>query len=97
VDKVALEKNRINDRVGLEAKMQRENAPMTSAELTSCSTGPGHIADYDRFHSDTAGEEYQARQVSIAKKQQSIAFRRNQRDAREEERWKQVDRAIYST
>ena len=90
VDKVALEKGRINERVGYEAKMQRENAPMSSAELTTCSSGPGYIADYDRFHTDTAVEEYHQRQVAVVRKQQAISFRRNQRETREDERWRQV-------
>lgn len=36
-DKVALERNRINQRVGWEARLHQQNAPETSALLTSCS------------------------------------------------------------
>ena len=71
--------------------MQRDNAPASSAELTACTQGPGYISNADRLHTDTAGEEYQRRQEDIQKKQRAIDFRRNQRDTREEERWKSID------
>lgn len=78
-DKVALEKNRINQRVGFEAKIQRANAPATSADLTSCGEhGAGYLSNADRFHSDTAGEEFQHRQEINRKKDRAIDFRRNQ-------------------
>ena len=66
-------------RVGHEARMHRENAPETSAGLTACiDGGAGYLADADRFHTDTVGEEYQRRQEEIRKKERAIAFRRNQ-------------------
>ena len=41
-------------RVGHEARMQRENAPSTSAGLTACMDGgAGYLADAERFHTDT--------------------------------------------
>ena len=59
--------------------MQRENAPETSAGLTTCvDGGAGYISNPDRFHSDTAGEEQQRRMEQLAKKQRAIEFRRNQ-------------------
>lgn len=62
-DKVALEKNRIQNRVGFEARIHRANAPATTAGLTSCSTdGAGYMSSADRFHSDTSGEEFEHRQ-----------------------------------
>lgn len=66
-------------RVGHEARMQRENAPATSAGLTACMDGgAGYLADAERFHTDTVGEEYQRRQEELNKKNRAIAFRRNQ-------------------
>lgn len=91
-DKVALEKNRIKQRVGHEARMQRENAPDSSAGLTSCiDGGAGYMADADRFHTDTVGEEYQRRRQEIEKRNRAIEFRRNQASNREEDRWKKID------
>ena len=61
-DKVALEKQRLMNRTGLAAKMYRENAPENPSELlTLQSNAAGFLADADRYHSDTAGEEFQAR------------------------------------
>jgi hypothetical protein len=79
LDKVLLEKSRLNQRVGYEARQQQANAPTTSSLLTSCvSEGAGYISNADRFHSDTAGEEYAARQEALHKKNRAIEFRRNQ-------------------
>jgi len=59
-DKVALEKSRINVRVGFSARMHQKNAPATSAMLTQFEKGgAGYISNSDRFHTDTAGEELQ--------------------------------------
>jgi hypothetical protein len=78
-DKVLLEKSRLDQRVGYEARLQQANAPTTSSLLTSCiSEGAGYISNADRFHSDTAGEEYAARQEALHKKNRAIEFRRNQ-------------------
>ena len=50
------------NRTGLAAKMYRENAPENPSELlTLQSNAAGFLADADRYHSDTAGEEFQAR------------------------------------
>ena len=78
-DKVALEKERINARVGHEARMHQLNAPATSAGLTSCvEHGAGYLSNADRFHSDTSGEEFLARQEAIRRTKETIAFRKNQ-------------------
>ena len=78
-DKVALEKNRISQRVGFEARMHQQNAPETSALLTSCkSDAVGYLSNSDRFHTDTVGEEFARRQELIQKRYQSNDFRRNQ-------------------
>jgi len=78
-DKVALEKQRLSQRVGHQARMQQANAPDSTSGLTSCSTdAAGYISNAERFHTDTAGEEYQQRQIQIAKKKQAEDFRRNQ-------------------
>lgn len=91
-DKVALEKGRIAERVGFAARMQRENAPATSAGLTTCvENGAGYISDADRFHSDTSGEEFMLRQEMQRKKEAAIEFRKNASVMREESRWKDIE------
>lgn len=46
-------------RVGFQARMNKMNSHDTSAGLTSCvENGAGYLSNADRFHSDTAGEEY---------------------------------------
>jgi hypothetical protein len=78
-DKVLLEKSRIDQRVGFEARIHQANAPANSSLLTSCmSEGAGYISNADRFHSDTAGEEYAARHEALQKKNRAIEYRRNQ-------------------
>jgi hypothetical protein len=47
--------------------------------------------DADRFHSDTAGEEYQNRQETLAKKQRALEFRRNQASNREDVRYTRLE------
>jgi hypothetical protein len=87
-DKVLLEKSRIALRVGHAARMQKANAPATSAGLTSCEeNAAGYISNADRFHSDTAGEEYENRQVEIGRQKQGIEFRNRQAREREDNRW----------
>lgn len=77
-DKVALERNRINNRYGWEARMHQQNAPETSALLTSCPTGAaGYLSNADRFHTDVVGEEYAVRQEKIKKQQAAMDFKRN--------------------
>lgn len=72
--------------------MQRENAPDSSAGLTTCiEGGAGYMNDSDRFHSDTAGEEYQRRQENLIKKQRALEFRRNQASNREDERYTRLE------
>jgi hypothetical protein len=92
-DKVLLETQRINARVGFEARLHQANAPPNAAMLTSCpTTAAGYISNSDRFHSDTAGEERELRQEIILKKQRAIEFRRNQTMNREEQRWEKIER-----
>lgn len=88
-DKVALEKGRLDRRVGHEARVHQANAPDGgSAGLVTCPEGAaGYISNSDRFHTDTSGEEYQNRMANYQRNQQSIAYRRNQTLAREETRW----------
>ncbi len=77
-DKVSLERNRINQRVGWQARMHHQNAPENSAMLTSCPTNAaGYLSNADRFHTDTAGDEYASRQEQYRKKQAADDFRRN--------------------
>lgn len=72
--------------------MQRENAPETSAGLTTCVVGgAGYLSNADRFHSDTAGEEHAQRQQAVVRKQQAIEFRRNQSIEREDSRWRRIE------
>lgn len=82
-DKVLLEKSRLDQRVGYEARIHQTNAPASSSQLTSCvADGAGYISNADRFHSDTAGEEYAARQEALNKKNRAIEYRRNQVECR---------------
>ena len=88
-----IEKGRINQRGGWEAKMQRENQPATSAGLTSCpENAAGYISNMDRFHSDTAGEEYELRKEKLRKEKDAIAFRKNKMEEREDIRWAREDK-----
>ena len=78
-DNASLEKNRVNQRVGCEARMNQANTPKHSSQLTSCvSEGAGYISNADRFNCDTAGEEYAARQEALLRKNRALDFRRNQ-------------------
>jgi len=87
-DKVALEKSRIDQRTGWQARMHRQNAPESSAMLTSCASGAaGYLSNSDRFHTDTVGEEYANRQENIQRKLKAAEFRRNQSTKRDEMRW----------
>mmetsp|Transcript_33794 Transcript_33794/g.74419 ORF Transcript_33794/g.74419 Transcript_33794/m.74419 type:complete len:233 (-) Transcript_33794:191-889(-) len=91
-DKVSLEKNRINQRVGWQARMHRQNAPETSALLTSCTSGAaGYLSNSDRFHTDTVGEEYALRQEGIQRKLLAADFRRNQSTKRDADRWHSME------
>lgn len=76
-DKVSLERNRINQRVGWQARMQKQNAPETSSMLTSCNTGAaGYLSNADRFHTDVVGEEYAVRQEKLKKQHLAEEFKR---------------------
>lgn len=78
-DKVSIEKSRIEQRVGYEARIHRANAPVESAALTTCSTnGAGYMSNADRFHSDTAGEEKEQRERIVARKKEVDEFKKNQ-------------------
>jgi hypothetical protein len=89
---VLIEKGRIDQRVGWQAKLQRENAPATSAGLTTCPEGAaGYISNSDRFHSDTAGEEYDLRMEKLRREKQAVEFRSRQSQEREEARWSRED------
>lgn len=91
-DKTATEKLRLEQRVGIEARLHRANAPETSAGLTSCSTtGAGYISNADRFHTDTAGEEREVRQELLARKQNVIEIHRQQTLSRQDEKQKYID------
>lgn len=91
-DKVALEKSRINQRVGHEARMHQANAPTHTSGLTSCESADaaGYITDANRFHSDTAGEEYLRRQADIERKKKIFENKRQQTAAREDEKYRQM-------
>eukprot|EP01041_Mallomonas_annulata_P013127 gene13127-27745_t len=91
-DKVALEKQRLNERVGAAARMNQINSHESSAGLVSCvENGAGYISNADRFHSDTSGEEYLRRQEENNKKQRALEFRKNQSVVREDDRWKRLE------
>lgn len=94
-DKVALEKSRLDSRVGFEARMHQANAPATTAGLTQfVKGGAGWMSNSDRFHTDTAGEEKLERNEKYKKQMEAIDYRRNKAINREEERWKQYDADI---
>jgi hypothetical protein len=88
-DKVALEKSRIDCRVGFAARMHQKNAPATSAMLTQFEKGgAGYISNSDRFHTDTSGEELQVRKEKYRKELEAVEYRRGKAIMREETRWK---------
>jgi hypothetical protein len=91
-DKVSLERNRLNQRSGWQARMHRENAPENSSLLTSCSVGAaGYISNSDRFHTDVVGEEMAVRQDEQRKRLAAQEFRRHAASRREEDRWVQSE------
>jgi hypothetical protein len=90
-DKVSLERNRINNRVGWQARMHQKNAPENSSLLTSCTNGAaGYISNSDRFHTDVVGEEYAIRQEKIKKQQAAMDFKRNMTSQRDLDRWNEM-------
>lgn len=91
-DKVALEKSRINQRTGWQARMHQLNAPAHSSGLTSCEENAvGYISNADRFHSDTAGEQLEIRQEEARKRQHALEYRKLKQQSREEERWTKME------
>lgn len=91
-DKVSLERNRINQRVGWQARMHKQNAPETSALLTCCSTGAaGYLSNADRFHTDVVGEEFAIRQEKLRKQHSAEDFKRTLAVKRAEDRWTQME------
>ena len=94
-DKVALEKSRIDSRVGFAARMHQKNAPKTSAMLTQFEKGgAGYLSNADRFHTDVAGEERLVRKEKYRKELEGLNFRRNKAVNREEARWKQHEERL---
>ncbi|CAM9299734.1 unnamed protein product [Laminaria digitata] len=94
-DKVALEKGRLmQQRAGHAAKMYRENLPPEGVSLTECSPdAAGFIADADRFHSDTVGEEHLRRKAQHERQVQMNDNRRQQvRVEREGKRWEDMEK-----
>ena len=78
-DKTSTEKLRLEQRVGYEARLHRQNAPETSAGLTSCSSdGAGYINNADRFLTDFAGEEYEIRQEALRRREKLIEYHKQQ-------------------
>ena len=58
--------------------MHKQNAPETTALLTSCpANAAGYLSNADRFHTDTAGDEYEARLEQKRKQEAAKDFRRN--------------------
>mmetsp|Transcript_33364 Transcript_33364/g.33990 ORF Transcript_33364/g.33990 Transcript_33364/m.33990 type:complete len:228 (-) Transcript_33364:155-838(-) len=91
-DRVALEKQRLTERVGYSARLNQANTHDSSSGLTTCpENGAGYLSNADRFHSDTSGEEYLQRQEKVARKQRALEFRKNQGITREEDRWNRID------
>ena len=91
-DKVALERSRLMQRSGWEARMHQKNAPETTAGLTSCRPGDeGYLSNADRFHSDTVGEAYRERQEEAVKRKAAHNFRRENARRRDETRWEKTE------
>ncbi|CBJ25482.1 conserved unknown protein [Ectocarpus siliculosus] len=92
-DKVALEKGRLMQRAGQAAKMNRDNLPPEGVSLTECTPdAAGFIADADRFHSDTVGEEHLRRKAQHERKVQINDNRRQLRVEREGKRWEDMEK-----
>ena len=91
-DKVALERERLAQRSGWQARLHQKNAPPTTAGLTSCEPkDEGYLSNADRFHSDVAGEEFRQRQEAIRKREAATLYRRDQMRVREAAQWKAVE------
>lgn len=91
-DKVALERSRLMERSGWQARMHQKNAPETTSGLTSCRPGDeGYLSNSDRFHSDTAGEQALEREEAAAKRHAAHIFRRENARKRDEGRWEKTE------
>jgi hypothetical protein len=91
-DKVALEKSRLNQRSGWQARLHQMNAPEHTSGLTSCrENDAGYLSNSDRFHSDVAGEELEVRIHEMDKRHRALDYKKNQQLTREEERWKKME------
>jgi len=91
-DKVALERSRLMERSGWQARMHQKNAPETTAGLTSCRPGDeGYLSNSDRFHSDTVGEQLLEREEEARKRQAAHVFRRENARKRDESRWEKTE------
>lgn len=74
--------------MGWQARMHQKNAPDSSAMLTSLNPGAaGYLANSDRFHTDTVGEEFSHRQQQYQRKLAADDFRRGMAAKRDEDRW----------
>lgn len=94
-DKAAIEKERLNQRIGWEAKINKLNAPEHPSQLTSCPEGgAGYLSNSDRFHSDTVGEEYALRQEARAKLLKAQEYKRYQSHKRDEDRWNSAEEKL---
>jgi len=71
--------------------MYRENVPDQGELLSLKSNAAGFLADADRFHSDTAGEEFLQRKKSYQRKQDIYNNTRVSRAENEETRWKKIE------
>ena len=72
--------------------MYRENAPEKPSDLLTLQTNAaGFLADADRFHSDTAGEEFLDRKKKFDRKQQIYSNTRQSRAGEEESRWRKIE------
>lgn len=58
---------------------------------SSCHPPVTRVPDADRFHTDVSGEEYLARKESHQRKMQAYENLRQQRAAREEQRWQRIE------
>ena len=82
----------IGERVGHAARLHQQNAPESSAGLTACSQdGAGYLANSNRFHTDTCGEEFALRQGGIERRRQVDELKREIAVSREEARWQQME------
>mmetsp|Transcript_18723 Transcript_18723/g.24720 ORF Transcript_18723/g.24720 Transcript_18723/m.24720 type:complete len:229 (+) Transcript_18723:49-735(+) len=93
-DKVALEKGRLAQRVGNEARIYQANINPAGIGLTELpQEAAGFLSDADRFHSDTSGEEYLKRKAATERKTQIDSAARAEQIEREKKRWEAIDLA----